>query len=106
MVGTALMDAEALEAMLQALRSAGRKAVILSIEYSLAPEFPYPRALKEVLAAYDHLINVLHVPPARIAMCAYPVPSAPRASRPPENAHAWDAAVARVQVARAPAAAS
>lgn len=70
MSGNAAMDSAMLAILLEELHKQDVKAAVLSVEYSLAPEFPYPRSLKEVLAAYHHLTTVLHIPPSRITMGA------------------------------------
>ncbi|KAG0315751.1 hypothetical protein BGZ99_007281, partial [Dissophora globulifera] len=45
------------------------KIGFLSVEYSLAPETPYPGALNECVAAYKHLVEYYGVDPRRIVMC-------------------------------------
>ena len=54
--------------LLTELHAQGRKAAVLSVDYSLAPEFPYPRSLKEILAAYAYVIERLHIPADRIVV--------------------------------------
>lgn len=43
-------------------------ALILSIDYSLAPEFKYPVPVLECVAAYEYLINTLQVPGSKIVL--------------------------------------
>ncbi|KAG0374242.1 hypothetical protein BGX24_010648 [Mortierella sp. AD032] len=45
------------------------KIGILSVEYSLSPEVPFPGALNECVAAYKHLIEYQGVDPRRVIMC-------------------------------------
>ncbi|KAG0216743.1 hypothetical protein BGX31_000494 [Mortierella sp. GBA43] len=45
------------------------KIGILSVEYTLSPEAPYPGALNECVAAYKHLIENVCIDPRRIVMC-------------------------------------
>ncbi|KAI9495293.1 Alpha/Beta hydrolase protein [Zychaea mexicana] len=41
-------------------------ALIMSVEHRLSPEYRYPSATEDVVHAYDHLINTLHVDPSRV----------------------------------------
>ncbi|KAI8644119.1 Alpha/Beta hydrolase protein [Parasitella parasitica] len=43
-------------------------ALILSIEYSLAPESMYPVPVLECVAAYEYLINTLNIPGSKIIL--------------------------------------
>ncbi|KAK3809151.1 MAG: alpha/beta hydrolase fold-domain-containing protein [Benniella sp.] len=45
------------------------KIGVLSIEYTLSPEAPFPGALNECVAAYRHLVEHQGVDPRRIVMC-------------------------------------
>ncbi|KAF9955169.1 hypothetical protein BGZ72_003976 [Mortierella alpina] len=45
------------------------KIGVLSVEYTLSPEAPYPGALNECVAAYRHLIEHQGIDPRRIVMC-------------------------------------
>ncbi|KAF9896132.1 hypothetical protein BX616_008072 [Lobosporangium transversale] len=45
------------------------KIGLLSIEYSLSPEAPYPTALNECVAAYRDLVERRGVDPRKIVMC-------------------------------------
>ncbi|ORY05036.1 alpha/beta-hydrolase [Basidiobolus meristosporus CBS 931.73] len=47
----------------------GLKVGFLTVEYSLSPEAPYPAALNECVAAYQHLVDTLGIDPKRILMC-------------------------------------
>ena len=62
------MYAKRFALLLAELKRLGRKAVILSVEYSLAPEFPYPKALNECVAAYRFLVHNLRVAPSRVVI--------------------------------------
>ncbi|KAG0208156.1 hypothetical protein BGX28_000771 [Mortierella sp. GBA30] len=45
------------------------KIGVLSVEYTLSPEAPYPGALNECVAAYRHLIEHQAIDPRRVVMC-------------------------------------
>ncbi|KAG0340405.1 hypothetical protein BG000_012053 [Podila horticola] len=45
------------------------KIGVLSVEYSMSPEGPFPGALNECVAAYRHLVQVQGINPKRIVMC-------------------------------------
>ncbi|KAF8923436.1 hypothetical protein BGZ58_002955 [Dissophora ornata] len=45
------------------------KIGILSVEYSMSPEVPYPGALNECVAAYSHLVEYQGIDPHRVVMC-------------------------------------
>jgi hypothetical protein len=77
-VGDAASDAPALSLLQTHLRALGRPTAVLSIEYSLAPEYPYPRALRECVAAYDHVVNALRIPPGRVVLGKHTRTHAPR----------------------------
>ncbi|GJJ74026.1 hypothetical protein EMPS_06384 [Entomortierella parvispora] len=47
----------------------GTKISVLSLEYSLAPEHPYPTSFYECLAAYKSLVVNHHVDPKRVVFC-------------------------------------
>jgi len=67
-VGHALTYSKPLWDVLGEAERAGRKAVIFSIEYSLAPEFPFPKALNECVDAYRFLVHNLNIPPGKIVL--------------------------------------
>ena len=64
--GHALMYTKRFGRLLDEVKRAGRKAVVFSVEYSLAPEYPFPKALNECVSAYRFLLHGLHVAPERI----------------------------------------
>ncbi|KAF9387072.1 hypothetical protein CPC16_007252 [Podila verticillata] len=45
------------------------KIGVLSVEYSMSPEVPFPGALNECVAAYRHLVQVQGINSRRIVMC-------------------------------------
>lgn len=50
------------------LQACGGGARVLSVDYGLSPEYPYPTALNQVIQAYDWLVNDQHVAPSRIVI--------------------------------------
>jgi monoterpene epsilon-lactone hydrolase len=59
--------------MVKRLQSSGGGARVLSVDYGLAPEHPYPTALNQIKTAYDWLVNDQHISPARIVIAGTPV---------------------------------
>jgi epsilon-lactone hydrolase len=62
------MYAEPMAKLLSEVQRLGRRAVFLSVEYSLAPAFPFPKALHEAVAAYRYLVGPLGIAPTRIVL--------------------------------------
>jgi acetyl esterase/lipase len=61
--------------MLRRLQACGGGARILSIDYGLSPDYPYPSALNQVKDAYDWLTNDMKVAPSRIVISGKCSPS-------------------------------
>eukprot|EP01084_Bolivina_argentea_P163380 284235_1 len=41
---------------------------VLSVDYSLCPEFPLPHSVKEVYCVYKYLVNIMKIPTSKIAI--------------------------------------
>ncbi|KAF9134634.1 hypothetical protein BGW39_006399 [Mortierella sp. 14UC] len=69
-MGDALMFLSSYRAWMKVLQQKHNlKIGVLSVEYTLSPEAPFPRALNECVAAYKHLIEHQGVDPRRVVMC-------------------------------------
>ncbi|KAF9576711.1 hypothetical protein EC968_005484 [Mortierella alpina] len=69
-VGDALMFLRSYQSWMKEMQKNHHlKIGVLSIEYSLSPETPYPGALNQCVAAYIHLIEYQGIDPRRVVMC-------------------------------------
>ncbi|KAF9191272.1 hypothetical protein BGZ50_009487 [Haplosporangium sp. Z 11] len=69
-MGDALMFLRSYRSWMKVLqKNHNIKIGVLSVEYSMSPEIPYPGALNECVAAYRHLIEHQKVDPRRVVMC-------------------------------------
>ncbi|ORX98457.1 alpha/beta-hydrolase [Basidiobolus meristosporus CBS 931.73] len=69
-MGNALMFLQCYKSWMKVIQKKhGLKVGFLSVEYTLSPEAPYPTALNECVAAYQHLVDTLGIDPKRILMC-------------------------------------
>ncbi|KAF9546399.1 hypothetical protein EC957_009748 [Mortierella hygrophila] len=68
--GDALMFLSSYRAWMKVLQQKHNlKIGVLSVEYTLSPEGPFPTALNECVAAYKYLIEHQGVDPRRVVMC-------------------------------------
>ncbi|KAF9341594.1 Alpha/Beta hydrolase protein [Linnemannia elongata] len=69
-MGDALMFLSSYRAWMKVLQQKHNlKIGVLSVEYTLSPEAPFPGALNECVAAYKYLIEHQGVDPRRVVMC-------------------------------------
>jgi acetyl esterase/lipase len=64
--GHACMYLPAFDILLTLLKQKGVECNILTVEYSLSPGAAFPKALNEVVAAYQYLLNDLCISPKKI----------------------------------------
>ncbi|OZJ02765.1 hypothetical protein BZG36_03356 [Bifiguratus adelaidae] len=66
LVGTPTMYMDSNIRCLENLENMGKRALIMSVKYGLAPEYRYPTPVDTTIKAYQHLLQDLKVPASKI----------------------------------------